>query len=149
MRLFYPNLTVFSHFLRKKRTNGLFKPPAPFNTLGLLLKVRLSVDAVTLLEAVYTSAGVYQLLPAGVERMALGANFDLELALYGTGLEGLTASATNDALTVIGVDILLHRVILLYLLGAGRLAALLLHAGIYNPNEVIISYTAVPVQVLF
>jgi len=75
--------------------------------------------------------------------VALGANFNLELTLDGTALEGLTASATNDALTVIGVDILL------YLLGAGRLAALLLHAGIYNPNEVIISYTAVPVQVLF
>ena len=59
--------------------------------------------------------------------MALGTNFDLELALDGTALEGLAASATNDALTVIGVDILLHRVILLYLLGAGRLAALLLH----------------------
>ena len=109
MRLFYPNLTVFSHFLRKKRTNGLFKPPAPFNTLGLLLKVRLSVDAVTLLESVYTSAGVYQLLPAGVERMALGANFDLELALYGTGLEGLTASAADDAFAVRGMDILFHR----------------------------------------
>ena len=105
--------------------------------------------AVTLLELINTSAAVNEFLAAGVEGVALGADFNLELALYGTALEGLTASATNDALTVIGVDILLHRVILLYLLGAGRLAALLLHAGIYNPNEVIISYTAVPVQVLF
>ena len=109
----------------------------------------LILDAVALLKAIHASAGIYQLLTAGKERVALGANFNLELTLDGTALEGLTASATNDALTVIGVDILLHRVILLYLLGAGRLAALLLHAGIYNPNEVIISYTAVPVQVLF
>jgi hypothetical protein len=107
------------------------------------------VHAIALLKAIHASAGIYQLLTAGKERVALGANFNLELTLDGTALEGLTASATNDALTVIGVDILLHRVILLYLLGAGRLAALLLHAGIYNPNEVIISYTAVPVQVLF
>ena len=117
-------------------------------------KLRLALSAyrlqtVALLEAIHASAGIYQLLTAGKERVALGANFNLELTLDGTALEGLTASATNDALTVIGVDILLHRVILLYLLGAGRLAALLLHAGIYNPNEVIISYTAVPVQVLF
>ena len=107
------------------------------------------LQAVFLVETVNTSTGVNKLLLAGVERVTLGANFNLELTLDGTALEGLTASATNDALTVIGVDILLHRVILLYLLGAGRLAALLLHAGIYNPNEVIISYTAVPVQVLF
>ena len=107
------------------------------------------LQAVFLVETVDTSTGVNKLLLAGVERVTLGANFNLELTLDGTALEGLTASATNDALTVIGVDILLHRVILLYLLGAGRLAALLLHAGIYNPNEVIISYTAVPVQVLF
>ena len=113
------------------------------------LHFSVALHAVTLLETVNTSASVHKLLLARKERMALGANFNLELTLDGTALEGLTASATNDALTVIGVDILLHRVILLYLLGAGRLAALLLHAGIYNPNEVIISYTAVPVQVLF
>ena len=41
--------------------------------------------------------------------MALGANFDLELALYGTGLEGLTASAADDAFAVRGMDILFHR----------------------------------------
>ena len=110
MRLFYPNLTVFSHFLRKKRTNGLFKPPAPFNTLGLLLKVRLSVDAVTLLEAVYTSAGVYQLLPAGVERMALGANFDTKFVdvLGCPRLECVSACTHDSYVMVIGMDSFFH-----------------------------------------
>ena len=93
------------------------------------------VHAIALLKAIHASAGIYQLLTAGKERVALGANFNLELTLDGTALEGLAASATNDALTVIGVDILLHRVILLYLLGAGRLAALLLHAGILQPER--------------
>ena len=95
----------------------------------MLLKVRLSVDAVTLLEAVYTSAGVYQLLPAGIERMALGANFDLELALDGAGLKGLATCATDDAFTVRGMDILFHRATpYIILLGAARLTALLLHS---------------------
>ena len=70
------------------------------------------VHAVALLEAIHASAGVHQLLTAGVERMALGADFDLELALNGTALESLAASAANDALTVCGMDILLHFVLL-------------------------------------
>ena len=41
--------------------------------------------------------------------MALGANFDLELALDGAGLKGLATCATDDAFTVRGMDILFHR----------------------------------------
>ena len=108
MRLFYPNLTVFSHFLRKKRTNGLFKPPAPFNTLGLLLKVRLSVDAVTLLEAVYTSAGVYQLLLTREEGVALGANVNDDILLGGAGLNDIAAGTADRGLLVLGMDALFH-----------------------------------------
>ena len=67
---------------------------------------------VALLEAIHASAGIYQLLTAGVERMALGADFDLEFALNGTALEGLAASAANDALTISGMDILLHFILL-------------------------------------
>ena len=66
------------------------------------------VHAVALLEAINASAGIYQLLTAGVEGVALGADFNLEFALNGTALEGFTASATNDALAVSGMDILLH-----------------------------------------
>ena len=56
--------------------------------------------------------------------MALGANFDLELALDGAGLEGLAAGAADDALTIRGMDILLHFESPI-LFGAGRVAALL------------------------
>lgn len=66
------------------------------------------VDAVTLLEAIDTSARIYQFLTAGIERMALGTNFDLELTLYGTALEGLAASTAHDALAIGRMDILLH-----------------------------------------
>ena len=66
------------------------------------------VQAVALLEAIYASARINQLLAAGIERMALGTNFDLELALDGTALEGLAACAAHDALAVGRMDILLH-----------------------------------------
>ena len=73
------------------------------------------VQAVTLLETVYTSTRINQLLAAGVERMALGTNFDLELALYGTALEGFTACATDDAFAVGRMDVLFHNFLLKYL----------------------------------
>ena len=67
-------------------------------------------DTETLLEAIDTSAGVHQLLLAGVERMTLGANFDTQLRLGGTGLEGGTAHAANDALVVLRVDLFFHAI---------------------------------------
>lgn len=51
--------------------------------------------AVTLLELINTSAAVNEFLAAGVEGVALGADFNLELALYGTALEGFTACAAS------------------------------------------------------
>ena len=96
-------------------------------------KLRLALSAyrlqtVALLEAIHASARIHQLLPAGEEGMALGADFHLELALDGTALEGFATSATHDAFTIIGMDVVLHLAVLhSNLLGAGRLAALLLH----------------------
>ena len=62
----------------------------------------------TLLEAIHTSAAVHQLLLAGKEGMALGANFNLQFGLGGTGFERLAAHATDDRLTVLGMDLFLH-----------------------------------------
>ena len=66
------------------------------------------LHAVTLLELINASAAVDQLLTAGEEGVALGADFDLELALDGTALEGLTAGTANDALAVGRMDVLFH-----------------------------------------
>ena len=66
------------------------------------------LEAETLLEAIDASAGVYQLLLAGVERMALGANINLHLFLCRPGLKRLTAYAANDALAILGMDLFLH-----------------------------------------
>ena len=62
----------------------------------------------TLLEAVNASAGIDQLLLAGEEGVALGANFNLELALHGTRLKRLTAYATDDGLAIFGMDLFFH-----------------------------------------
>ena len=71
--------------------------------------------AVTLLELINTSAAVNEFLAAGVEGVALGADFNLELALYGTALEGFTACATDDAFAVGRMDVLFHNFLLKYL----------------------------------
>ena len=62
----------------------------------------------TLVELVNTSASVYQLLLASVERMALGANFNLQVTLGGSALNNRAASALNGAFLVFGMDSCLH-----------------------------------------
>ena len=64
--------------------------------------------AEALLETIDASAGINQLLLTGVEGMALGADFDLQLALDGAGFESFTAHAANDALAIVGMDLFLH-----------------------------------------
>ena len=67
-----------------------------------------SFNIEALLEAVNTSARVYQLLLAGVERMALGTNIHLHLFLGRSGFKSFTAYAANHALTILGMNIFLH-----------------------------------------
>jgi len=66
------------------------------------------LHTVTLLEAIDASTAVNQLLTAGVERMALAADFNGEFTAGGTGGEGFTTCATHRSLTVLRMDILLH-----------------------------------------
>ena len=65
-------------------------------------------ESEALLEAIHASTRINQLLLAGIEGMALGADIHLHLLLGGAGLEGLTAYAANDAFTVLGMDSFLH-----------------------------------------
>jgi hypothetical protein len=64
--------------------------------------------AETLVEAIHASAGVNQLLLARVERMALGANFDMDLRLRGTSLDHIAACASNGAVNVVRMNTLFH-----------------------------------------
>ena len=66
------------------------------------------LHAETLLETVDASAGVHQLLLAGVVGVALRADFNTQLRLGRAGLEGFAAHAANDALAVLGMDLFLH-----------------------------------------
>jgi len=61
-----------------------------------------------LLEAINTSASVYQLLFAGIERMALGADIHFHLFLRGAGFKCFTAYAANDTFAVLGMNVFLH-----------------------------------------
>ena len=69
---------------------------------------RLRLHAVALLETIDASAAVYELLLAGEERMALGANVNAQFLLHRTGLEGFTAYAANNRLTIVRMDLLFH-----------------------------------------
>ena len=65
-------------------------------------------DAITLLEAIDTAAGIYQLLLAGEEGMALGTNFNAQILLGGTGLEDIAANTGYGSLLVLRMNALFH-----------------------------------------
>ena len=62
----------------------------------------------SLVEPINTSTGVNQLLLAGIERVALGADFNTDLLLGGAGGEGVAASATDGGLLVLRMDAFFH-----------------------------------------
>ena len=69
----------------------------------------LSVSSQSLLELVHAAACIDKLLLAGVEGVALGANFNTHLATLGrTRDDSLAASALDHALNVLGMDSVLH-----------------------------------------
>ena len=92
---------IYQNYERKKPEKSKRAP-----LKGALLNGLFHVE--TLLEAVNASAGIDQLLLAGVEGMALGANFDLQFTLHGTSLKRLTAHATDDGLAIFGMDLFFH-----------------------------------------
>ena len=61
-----------------------------------------------LVELVNTSAGVHKLLFAGEERMALGADINVNIILGGLGLIYSSASANDNGILIFGMDIRLH-----------------------------------------
>jgi hypothetical protein len=74
---------------------------------------RLFAFTVLAVEAFHASGRVNQLLFAGEERMAFGANLQTNLAtLGGTRLEFFTARANNIHFNVFGVNFLFHEPVL-------------------------------------
>ena len=66
------------------------------------------LQAEALVEAINTSTGVNQLLLAGIERVALGADFHTNVLLGGTSGKDIAAGAANGGLFVLGMDTFLH-----------------------------------------
>ena len=77
---------------------------------GLLCTARTQflLQTKSLVETINTSTGVNQLLLAGIERVALGADFNTDLLLGGAGGEGVAASATDGGLLVLRMDAFFH-----------------------------------------
>ena len=66
------------------------------------------LDAVLLVELINTAAGVDQLLLAGVEGVAVGADFNGDVLLGGAGLDDGAAGASDGGLLILGMDSFLH-----------------------------------------
>ena len=58
-----------------------------------------------LFEAVDTSAAVYQLLLAGEERVAVGADFNVYVFFCGAGFDGVTAGTGDGGFFVFWMDV--------------------------------------------
>ena len=87
-----------------------------YGNLTLIFTVfRLSgLHTVRTIELIDTSASGSSFLLAGIIRMALGADFYVDVLLRRTGYELVTAVANNLCLIVIGLDSFLHDIHLTY-----------------------------------
>ena len=68
------------------------------------------LQAKPLVEPINTSTGVNQLLLAGIERVALGADLNTNVLLGGAGRKDVATGAANRGLFILGVDTFLHLV---------------------------------------
>ena len=66
------------------------------------------LQAKSLVEPINTSTGVNQLLLAGIERVALGADFNTNVLLGGTGRKDVATGTADRGLFVLGMDTFLH-----------------------------------------
>ena len=73
-----------------------------------VVRIAFLLQVETLVEAINTSTGVNQLLLAGIERVALGADFHTDVLLGRTGSKGVTTGATDGGLFVLGMDAFSH-----------------------------------------
>ena len=84
------------------RTNT--KSPLYYRSAGFACLLQ----AKTLVETSNTSTGVNQLLLAGIEWVAHGADFDSDVLLGGTSSKDIAASAADGSLIVLGMETFLH-----------------------------------------
>ena len=81
---------------------------SPRSESGVISYSDVSAQIVLPVELVHAAAGVHQLLLAGEERVALGANFHGDVLTGGTGLDHVAAGAADGGPIVLGMDAFLH-----------------------------------------
>ena len=72
------------------------------------MRVKFLLQVKSLVETVNTSTGVNQLLLAGIERVALGADLNSDFLLGGAGGKSIATSAANCSLFVLRMDAFSH-----------------------------------------
>ena len=72
------------------------------------MRIHVLLQAETLVETIDTSTGVNQLLLAGIERVALGADLNTNVLLGGTGGKSIATGTADRGLFVLGMDTFLH-----------------------------------------
>ena len=92
------------------------------------LKVLLQIES--LVEAINTSTGVNQLLLAGIERVALGADFNSDVLLGGTSRKDVATSTTDGSLFVVRMDAFSHFVHLFLISSKGIVTPAIINARI-------------------
>ena len=88
----------------KPRSVTKKRGPVPTPALSCILLLQ----AELLVELVHAAAGIDQLLLAGVEGMALGADFYGDVLAGGAGLDDLAAGAADGGTLIVGVNTVLH-----------------------------------------
>ena len=73
-----------------------------------VLSILLVAQTVLSVELIDTTLGCCSLLCAGVERVALGADFDVDLRLCGSGYECVAAVAGHSCLIILGLNRSFH-----------------------------------------
>ena len=93
----FQNKPVFSPCLEKEKVRTTLRS-ADF----VLLNTK------SLVEPINASTGVNQLLLAGIERVALGADFNTDVLLGGASRKDVATSTTDGSLFVVGMDAFSH-----------------------------------------
>ena len=75
---------------------------------GTVVRTSFLLQAKTLIEPINPSTGVNQLLLAGIERVALGADLNTNVLLGRTGGKDIAAGTADGGLFVLGMDTFLH-----------------------------------------
>ena len=96
------NRLLFRQFVGIKKRRVLLHVSKKLQIQGKLL------DTVLLVEFINTAARIHELLLAGIERVALGADFNRNILLCAAGFINSTACALYNSGFVVGMNAFLH-----------------------------------------